>query len=469
MSVAALFVATLLISGQDPRPRADCQEWRECRQLAMDAAQREDYETFHDLAWRAVQTGPKNDLSLMYLLARAQSLSGRPADALVMLVRLADAGFVMDAAGSDDFQRVRALPGWSAIREKIEAVAAGPNTGTPSTAGPTETVAPPKRSAIDATRSGPTPATVAPNPILAAPKATGIEKGSPAGTAGLKRSERASAAADDAVRFATPGAAPVGIAYDAVSRRFVVADRATRKLAVVDEFSRHVATLAGAQAAFADIGALEIDPRAGNLWVVSSEPGGAPPVTTLHKLQLVSGRVLSAFVLPPALAPGHFVDVAIGSEGSVLALDDEKGRVFRFKGGPQVFEVAATLDVGKSASVAPAENAVAYVAHETGLVRVDLRSGASVAVKSANQINVTGLSRIRWYRGSLVGIQKDGSTYRVVRLALDRSGRTVRAADLLDPSMTAADATAATIAGDVLYYLAESAAGEATVRKVKLK
>ena len=453
-----LLVAALLGHPQSQHVRADCQEWHACRQLAIDAAEREDYETFHDLAWRAVQTGPKNDPSLMYLLARAQSLSGRPTDALVLLSRLADAGVAMDAVTSDGFQRVRALPGWAAVREKIEAVAAGRDSFVVSTDAPKAIVATPKAIAI-------------------APKAAArdtidtphtIDKVSTAGTVGIKVTERTSGA-DEAARFATPGAAPVGIVYDAVSRRFVVADRATRKLAVVDEFSKHVATLAGAQAAFADICALEIDPREGNLWVVSSEPGGAPPVTTLHKLQLVSGRVLSAFVLPPAFAPGHFVDVAIGSDGSVLALDDEKGRVFRLKAGPQGFEVAATLDLGKAASLAPAENGIAYVAHGAGLVRVDMRSGAGTPVKSTNGINMTGLSRIRWYRGSLVGIQRDGSVYRAVRLSLDRGGRSVGGADLLDPLVAAADATAATIAGDVLYYLAESAAGEATVRRIRLK
>ncbi len=70
----------------------DCKGWQECRQLALDAAAREDYNAFHDLAWRALQAGPKNDPALMTLLARAQSLSGRPGDALVMLQRLAAMG-----------------------------------------------------------------------------------------------------------------------------------------------------------------------------------------------------------------------------------------------------------------------------------------------------------------------------------------------------------------------------------------
>ena len=107
----AIFVISLHI--QDPaQARIECRAWQECRQLALDAAARQDFETFHDLAWRAVQTGPKNDSALMYLLARAQSLSGRPGDALVMLQRLAQMGVQTDAATNEDFRRVRALPAW---------------------------------------------------------------------------------------------------------------------------------------------------------------------------------------------------------------------------------------------------------------------------------------------------------------------------------------------------------------------
>ncbi|MGH9331424.1 MAG: hypothetical protein ACRD09_13360, partial [Vicinamibacterales bacterium] len=94
---------------------ADCAEWRECRAAALEAAGRGDYEAFHDLAWRAVQKGPPRDPDLMYLVARAQSQSGRPADALVMLRRLAEMGVATDAASNEDFDRVRALAGWSDV------------------------------------------------------------------------------------------------------------------------------------------------------------------------------------------------------------------------------------------------------------------------------------------------------------------------------------------------------------------
>src|SRR5262245_9197775 len=90
--LSCLFVIISLsaaVRGQQPQL---CSEWRECRQMALDAAASGQYELFHDLAWRTVQTGPRNDPALMFLLARAQALSNRPHDALVMLQRLADKG-----------------------------------------------------------------------------------------------------------------------------------------------------------------------------------------------------------------------------------------------------------------------------------------------------------------------------------------------------------------------------------------
>src|SRR5580704_1874933 len=120
--------ATLLIVGplfQAPpvARRVECREWHECRQLALDAYNSGDYERFHDLAWKTVQTGPPRDPDLMYLLARAQSLSGRPHDALIMLGRLAEMGVATDTSASDEFQVVRTLPGWPAVEALIAAVA----------------------------------------------------------------------------------------------------------------------------------------------------------------------------------------------------------------------------------------------------------------------------------------------------------------------------------------------------------
>jgi hypothetical protein len=403
----------------DPSRRADCGAWQECRRLAHDAAARQDFETFHDLAWRAVQAGPKNDPDLMYLLARAQSLSGRPDDALVMLRRLAALGVPNDAATSDDFRRVRALPRWADPEGEGTAPASVPE-------------------------SAPEPRTV-----------TVAEPG------------RKSVATLDMLRFTVAPFSPAGLAYDGVSRRFIIGDRHARKLAVVDEFSQHVANLAGAQATgFGEIAALEIDPHDGTLWVVSADDRR----TALHKLQLVSARSLATYAAGENVGPARFADVAATSESAVFALDSAGHRVFRLGRKAPSLEVAVTLPDNGPSSMAPASDALLYVAHDGGITRVDLLAGKTAPVKASAGVDLAGIRRLRWHRGALIAIQQAGASgYRAIRIALDRAGRNATKVDVLDAALATTDPTAATVAGGVLYYLASGPGAEMIVRRVVLR
>ena len=440
--LSAAFVLSLHL--QDPaQARIDCREWRECRQLALDASARQDYETFHDLAWRAVQTGPKTDPALMELLARAQSLSGRPGDALVMLQRLAQMGVQTDAATNDDFRRVRALPAWAELEGSFRLNAEATTSGgaTASAEATKSAAATAFRLKAEATTS------LKPTETRTAPSAT--------------------TGPSESLRFTTAPFTPAGLAYDAVSRRFIVGDRDARKLAVVDEFSQHVANLASAQSTgFGQIAALEIDPRLGNLWVVSADDSR----TSLHKLQLVSGRSLGRYELPGRFGAARFTDVAAMGNSSVLVLDTAGHRLFRLDAQGQALELAATLPDQHVTSVAPATNDAVYVAHDGGILIVGLASHAVTALKTAPGVDVSRIARLRSHKGSLVGVQQTGKgSYRAVRILLDRAGRTAAGVQELDASLPTTDPTAATVSGGVLYYLAAGDGGEMIVRKVTLQ
>ena len=111
-----------------------------------------------------------------------------------------------------------------------------------------------------------------------------------------------------------------GLAYDAVSHRFLFGDRLGRKLIVVGEGSNHAVDFVRADSAgFHDIAAIEIDAKRGDLWVASAAP--ADGAGTLHKLQLVSGRPLKSFPVAADLEPVTLVDLAVTPAGAVLVLD----------------------------------------------------------------------------------------------------------------------------------------------------
>lgn len=417
-----LFLASLTI--QSPQ----CADATSCRQAALDAASREDFETFHDLAWRAAQKGRPNDPELMSLVARAQSLSGRPGDALVMLRRLAQMGVATDAASSEDFRRVRALPGWPEIEALLAAGATSPGPGTRSI-----------------------PPAAAPIPAPAAARAE-VAARTPAG-----------ATTDEALALplALASIQPAGLSYDGVSRRFIVGDRRENKLIIFDDVFKRATDMVGADSAgFFGLVAIEIDRRRGDLWVANSSAGHGASV---HKLQLVSGRVLYDLTVPTELGPTTFVDVAALPDGRVLLLDTQGRRLLRLSPGRRSFERAAGVDVEGATSLAAAGEVV-YVAHPAGIVRVDIAARASAPVRGAP----AGLLRIRGDGGALIGVHTTTGGQRIIRLRLDARGRKVVGTDVLDASATMPDPSAITIADGVVYYIT-SANGVPVIRRVKAR
>ena len=229
-----LFVLLLVLQGPD------CTDWRECRAQALEAASRGEYEAFHDLAWRAAQKGPPRDSDLMYLVARAQALSGRPSDALVMLRRLAEMGVPTDAVSSDEFERVRALAGWADV------------------------------AALTATSAAPSPS------------APGPEKGLPAPRPRTPwRTPCASTRSPSSPRGSLTTPSPGG--SSSATATHASCSSSTRGL------GGPTICVGAASAGFYAIAGLDIDPRRGDLSVVSVEEG-QPGAAAAHRLQLVSGR-----------------------------------------------------------------------------------------------------------------------------------------------------------------------------------
>lgn len=494
MLVLALVLPILLthslrsesVAVSQSRASADCREWRECQQLALEAAERREYETFHDLAWRTVQTGPPKDPALMYLLARAQSLSGRPHDALIMLQRLAEAGVASDAATNDDFRRTRALAGWPDLQTLIERVR---NAGTAATTAPTLSPAP-----APATTAAPPPETVTETaPALtvptsaAAPTPAALPEAVPAPTApavtargrrapppAVSRAGSVPAATiappgglavfkpepvEQAVRITTPRFSASGLAYDTASGRFVVGDLHGRKLIVVGEGADHAVDLVQAESAgFHDIMAIEIDHRRGALWVATATPEDTG--WAIHELQLISGRPLKVLPAAADLEPMKLVDLAVSPAGVVLALDAKEARLFELPPRGTGLKPVLRLAVQKPTSLAAtSDEGVVYVAHGAGVSRVDLKTRTALPVAVPPGLDFGQIERLRWHRQALLAVIADSDgARRLVRFDLNGSGRAVTAATIIDRTIPgAAGPIFATVSGDELSYVVADA------------
>jgi hypothetical protein len=457
---AALLLLSSLLLASQPLPLA-CADVAACKQAALDAAARRDFEAFHDLAWRAAQKGRPNDPELMYLLARAQSLSGRPGDALVMLRRLAELGIVTDARDNEEFTRVRALAGWEAVDELMANVPAKPKIEADALPSPAAAAAAPAPAA-------PTPnvpkAPVKPparaEPAPAAPKeAPAPARTEPATPAPAIRGEAALALPDASLE-------PVGLAYDSASRRFVVGDRHANKLIVADDVFKRVNDLIGAASGgFGVITGVEIDTRRGDLWVSSNGDDGR---SSLHKLQLVSGRVLSTVDVPADLLPTRFTDIVISDSGLLLLVDARGSRIVPMRNGAREFDPPIQLKAQHPTSVATTGD-IAYVAHEDGLSAVNLKTGRVTKIQAARGVDLKRLQRVRATRDAIVALQSDSETEssHLVRIRLRNGGTVANTVEPMDEPFVSAG-PALTISRQAVYYVARTPEGQ-VIRRVELR
>jgi hypothetical protein len=423
-------------SGAQAPPAGECTRWQDCRDQVETALAEESYQRALDLAWRAVQRGPANDPDLMFLLARAQARAGRPQDALVMIRRLAERGAAAESLTHPDLERSRELEGWEEVARLVASSAA--NVAAADTAGAVASAPaaapPPKATAPVAPRRG--------RAAAAAPAGLAIE------TAGLE---------EDALRFSTDGFVASGLAYDAVSRRFVLGDQRGRKLRVVGEGLDHAVDLVRSESAgFLDVRALAIDARRGDLWVASAdEPSAAG---TLHRIQLISGRPLQTLPIGEKTQPVHPVDLAVAGGGSVFVLDRD-GRIFRVRPGRASTQLVAATGLTPALSLAlGADDTVAYVAHAGGIVRVEMDRGRTADVSSTAELPLTSVECLRAHLDGFVALQRlpDGSR-RLLRLQLNRTGRAVRAATVFDVTVEAkAGPPALAVTGNELALVAGS-------------
>jgi len=425
-------------------------------------------------------------------------------------------GVITDAATSDDFSRVRALPAWADFEASTSGKPATPGTEKPApvstekpadasekpsaatekpsapsktpakpaattaAAPPTSSSNPPAEPAPPATTKPVKPTTSDPAPdapadVKADVKKADIKKPDVAkpesksvDAAGSVPEPKAKTGKTPApLVFAAPGLTVTGLSYDAVSGRFILGDSKDRRLLVVGERSGRLASLAGVDAGFDEVSAFEIDTVEGDLWVVSSS--SESQTSRLHKLQLISGRVLASIQSAAEEGPVRFTDVAVTPQ-SILVLDGEGRRIYRVAKKGRVLEMIARLAAPGCTSLAVAADGHAYAAYDRGLVRIDLTTRAITVVEPAAKVDLDGLKWIRWHRGSLVAIQGDESgKYRLVRVRLDDAGRRARAVDVLDEQVTVAGPTSATLSGGAVYYLSSAADNQVEVKKLTLK
>jgi ligand-binding sensor domain-containing protein len=273
---------------------------------------------------------------------------------------------------------------------------------------------------------------------------------------------------EEALAFSAPAFEPVGLAYDVVSRRFIVGDRNAGRLVVIDELSHHVTTLvSAASAGFYDaITAFEIDSRRGDLWVASVKDTG--PDSVLHKLQLVSGRVLEQIRIGTDETKSRIADLAVAADGTILVLDSDGARILRLPPGSRRLDETGRIAVPKGArSFTLAGERVLYVASDEGISRIDLQTKETSKIRIPRDADLSRIEKIRWHDGGLVLVERTSGGHQIERARLDAAGQSITRLQTL-PASGGEDPRAVTLSGTVIYYLV-GAKGESSIRRARLR
>lgn len=178
----------------------------------------------------------------------------------------------------------------------------------------------------------------------------------------------------------------------------------------------------------------------------------------LLKYSLSSGKLLGKYSIPDST--GHlFAFVALAGDGRAYVADPARREIYKLDGDNLVLVTSNPVLTGITGLAVSGDGRTLYFADPAlGLFGVDLATTKAFGVAhSPESLVVGGASSLFWYDGSLIIVQDNMVPQRVMRLKLDKEGRSVAAAMPLDaakPEFTLLGN--GTVAGDDLYFVANS-------------
>ncbi|MES2317031.1 MAG: SMP-30/gluconolactonase/LRE family protein [Pseudomonadota bacterium] len=263
-------------------------------------------------------------------------------------------------------------------------------------------------------------------------------------------------AAPVAFSIADQSFGPEGIAYDPLSKQFFVGSVTHKRVVRISPAGKMTPLSGGADGLHSVLG-VAVDARRRIVYAVSTNAlsKGKPLVNAVVAFDIASGKRLHVIPVPEA---EQLNDVAIAPSGELYVTDSGSGAVWRI-GAVKPYAVApfvAPGAVGGSNGVAvSADGKTVYVAHSTGVVRVDAASGKLERLVPPARQTIAAIDGLYLWQGDLLGIQNITNPGRVIRMRLNSAGTEILRVDTLQSHHNPAfsEPTTGAIAGAALYVL----------------
>lgn len=252
---------------------------------------------------------------------------------------------------------------------------------------------------------------------------------------------------------------PEGIAWSAQQERFYLGS-AKRKIIAVDRAGHAHDFVPPGEGGLGFVVGLRVDDRRGELWAVSEQLSPRPGlVRGIFRYRLSDGKPLAQY---PAPSEGADLvnDLVVAPDGSVYATASNSGSLLRLAPGGtglEIFLPPHSLPDPNGITVSH-DGRVLFVAGWYGITRVDLKSKATLLLRSEPQISAGCIDGLYEYGGDLIGIQNCvHDTGRVLRLHLNPQRDTIVSAQVLESYNPLFEGiTTGAISGNDFYFAANT-------------
>ena len=265
-----------------------------------------------------------------------------------------------------------------------------------------------------------------------------------------------------AFRLGDPKLIPEGIAYDPKKERFFVGSVAQKKIVdanrkgEVKDFSRPEDNLDCVLGLFVDAGHEQLYAVSTNGFLDEAQKQRRNAVVCYD---LKGGRLVNRFDAPGA---NQLNDLTVAADGTIYATDSASGTLFRKKPAEKTLTSFGTGGALSGANgITLGADGTLYVAISTGIVRIDLSTGAPARLPQPDTVVTGGCDGLYWYKGDLVGIQNVTNPGRVIRIALADRGTRISGIMVLQSHHHSEfdEPTTGAIVGALFYILANSYVG----------
>jgi sugar lactone lactonase YvrE len=247
---------------------------------------------------------------------------------------------------------------------------------------------------------------------------------------------------------------PEGLEYDAGNDSFYLSSMYHPKILRISSEGKAEEMVVPGRYGLLPVLGIRMDPADGTIWSNSgNEDTGKSELLHFDRAGTLLGRY------PSNENEKHlFNDLVVLRDGTIYLTDTLANEVYRFNEQEHTFKpmrLGRPMLSPNGIALAEDEDSL-YVADQLGILRVDLKTGASAEVDPGPHNTVAGIDGLYWHKGSLIGVQNGIGTPRVAVFRLSADGLHVAKTTILANNLTTP--TTGAVKGDDFYFIVNSQA-----------